>query len=295
MECTSGRLLNLILMKSSVDEARDKYVDFIQANNAHLKILNQIKLINCLEFEFIAIDTLKAKLDLMFTTDAYTTLVLTSGQAIEAMKNLDEIASSPKGPDSLVDVYCVGEQTKAAFETLIDQKFPYLKYSIGRIVTPGQFNRKQNGLELAKQVLDDYKSTRFSAFFPCSSIRKPDLVDLLHEANYKVDELFVYKTCKSVKGLIELKTFLLNVDDKCVNLVAFFSPSCVNAFFDLFSDEQMPILRLKFFFINIGPSTSSRFVDCIESDQKFKSFRHTELDEPTPAELLKKVLLISES
>ncbi len=296
LESMTERLLNLILLKSSADEARDKYIDYIQRNNAILKIFSQIKLINCLQFEFINNDVLKTRLDTMFTTDAYTTLVLTSSQAIEAIRALEEI--SYMASDSLIDVYCVGEETKAAFQALIESKLTYLKPRIGQIITPSQFNRRQNSLELANLILNHYKNTRFCAFFPCSSIRKPDLVDALQDAGLKVDELFVYNTCKSAEGLVELKTFLFDlntVSSPCLNLIALFSPSCVDAFFYLYSNDQHAIARLSLCFISIGPSTARRFADCCQSNDNFQNFQNIELDEPSPVDLWKKSLNLSEN
>jgi uroporphyrinogen-III synthase len=297
-----GTLHSLVLLKSSSDEAKDKYIDYIQANNNNCKILDTIKLINFLDFEFINIDRLKVKIEMMFRAHAYTALILTSKQAIEALKILDNIDFDESSTSS-IDVYCVGDETKASFLSLIDTRFPYLRSLIGQVITPSQFNRKQNSLELAKIIVENHKqNTRFRAFTPCSSIRKPDLNEFLCNAHFETDELFVYKTRASKKGLVELKNFILHVcdvDDRLVNLlVALFSPSCVDAYFDLCSTDNqvlLAVVRLKLCFVTIGPSTTRRFVELSQTNENFKHFKYIELDEPTPIDLWKKVLFLHDN
>lgn len=98
------------------------------------------------------------------------------------------------------------------------------------------------------------------AFYPCSSIRRDDLSNMLTKEGVSFDELHVYQTTHSEAGLSNLKNLLesaIETDHGTICLVVF-SPSCANAIFatsELASLISSSLIRFKF--VSVGPSTSS--------------------------------------
>lgn len=160
----------------------DRYIDYLKSKN--LPCFGQISKVSLLSFEQINLDLLGTKLwRLFFTPTAYyKCLILTSRQTIESIqvaltdlidtrKPMINETDYCKGDLTKLTVYCVGNATAARFNDLIFKiisGFPMIKKFINfdrievkqvnsKNVTESA-EHKQNGLELSKSIVNDYKS-----------------------------------------------------------------------------------------------------------------------------------------
>jgi uroporphyrinogen-III synthase len=246
--------LNVFLLKS-IDE-NDKYIDYLSSSRS----INEIKVINLLEFKFINLKLFEKKLNDFLNKRLYSCLILTSRQIVEAMKLIELKIESKE--DKFI-IYCVGEQTAQTFRNYLLDKHQSQYFDI-RIPLV-----KQNANELANLIINENEGP-FNALYPCSSIRKDDLIVKLTDANLSIDELKVYETIASENGIKSL--FLIDYTIK-QNCFVFFSPSCVQS---VLENEQ---LREKFsnnIIISIGPSTSHKLKSFL------KNINFIEMTEPSP-------------
>lgn len=315
--------LHLILLKTNDHQAvknegseriiqSDRYLEYISSQNSHL-ILDKV---NLLEFEHINSNQLCDKIfKLLFLRNKcdYCSIILTSRQTIEAIEAaLKQIVSTDEDLiknlncnfQGKLRVYCVGNATEARFNNLISKYseksltrsfFEQDNFEI-RVANKSNLNdsneHKQNGLELSKLIIHDYKELsnsnskdQYRVFYPCSSIRKDDLSNELSRANIPFDELHVYRTTHSLSGLENLQTLIntdLNKFHERLICIVYFSPSCVDAVFnDCQSGRAIAENENRIYNISIGPSTSSmlnKYVDLV-----------FELSEPSPQSLYKKM------
>lgn len=333
--------LEVVLLKS-VDEStssssscKDKYADYIETNSKISTIsVNSVQLVNILEFNFINLEQFKYKLIDFFNHRKYTCLVITSRQVIEAIKKIDlniDFKNNNNKYGKLV-VYCVGQQTsnslKAYFLSKLNNnedndcnKETLLNEFID-IRVPLE-STKQNATELANLIVNNHQvsdgdggDNAFNALFPCSTIRKDDLIVKLKSFNLNLDELHVYETITSSNGLSQLNDYLSQTQKNLfINCWVFFSPSCVKSLFmQSIADNnhsQLPIhysgndngfynqslneLLIKFFeksnskfnyFISFGPSTNVTLNEYLNKFQLNNQINVLQMSEPSPKSLL---------
>ena len=270
--------LDIYLLKS-IDEtanSEDKYVDYLLESK--LMMINETKLVNVLEFKFINLADFQKNLNRFFNNKnneeiSYSCLIVTSRQVVEAMKLIDlkiEIDETMGKMEFLI--YCVGEQTRIQLKSFLLSKFPmFEKYFDIRIPSV-----RQNANELANLIVMENRGP-CRAFYPCSSIRKDDLIMKLKEARLEVDELKLYETIAS-KTATNYLLKCLNEKNRfftfpLINCFVLFSPSCVQSAFEC-DELREKLTNDSNYFITIGPSTSS----------KLKAFHHNfvEMNEPSP-------------
>ena len=276
--------LVIYLLKSSDEtNSKDKYVEYIENVKSSNFIINQIKLINLLEFKFINLTKFEEKLNEFFNQKItkYSCLIISSRQIIEAMKLVKLNIELDPNFIRRYCIYCVGEQTSAQLKS-----FLFTKYSIlSNLVDIKIPSTKQNANELANLIVNENK-LNFNAFFPCSSIRKDDLIIKLKEADLNIDELLVYETVTSENGINTLITILKEnnkVQSTITNCFVLFSPSCVQSIFEKSKELKENLYKMNphfNWFISIGPSTSSKLSDCLNDFNQV--FNHIEMSEPSP-------------
>lgn len=270
--------LKVILFKTNDKSAeKDRYVEFLR-DETHL--IESVHQINLLHIELINVDELAAKLKLLFNTNAYKILIVTSKQTVEAFENALKQVDSFNRQDKLV-VYCVGEATAAKFRQLIAKfdKLSRVNIEIKQTKTSDD-QHTQNARQLAKLIIDDYTKEADKheayAFYPCSSIRKDDLIQELTHASISFDELNVYKTAHSEKGLSEFSNLIRTFSNEQIVCLVFFSPSGVESLFNNYEKELLVTDNIKL--ISIGPSTTKSL-----NKLNLKSY---ELSSPSPQSLL---------
>ncbi|CAF0726509.1 unnamed protein product [Brachionus calyciflorus] len=251
-----------------------------------------------------------------YLNDYSKCLILTSRQTIESIQealsevfiNLEKddsdseqstlyLETSLENHQNKLIVYCVGESTASRFKLFIKnlkQINPDLdRHLIIRLVSePKKSEYKQNACELSKLIAQDYESIKSSlsftdsfkyALYPCSSIRRDDLSKNLTQSGISYDEINTYDTGPCQKGLDKLfKTISLCQNE--ASFLVFFSPSGCDA---VFLDPKMKTLiqnePLKFKFVSIGPSTSSKLKCYVDNSLIY------ELKEPSPQALWDKL------
>ena len=309
--------LDLLLLKTTdrsggSDEApaKDRYVEFLEQQNS--SFIDKITHLNLLEFQFVKEDQLRSKLiDILFNSQTkYKALILTSRQTVESFHNATfskeafdsfKAYQNCQARQNVTIVYCVGEQTAKAFNVYVDKlreaNLPVDHNSFlikTTTTTSGQEEtakrHKQNSSELAKLIIDDFKPSGESLiFYPCSSIRKDDLSNQLREHSIQFDELFVYDTGKSEKGVEQFKaTLQANLkQDKSICLV-FFSPSGVEIAFEAIQSLFDECLSTKLSVISVGPSTSAKLKHYLNQ----LNLSLIEMAEPSPKALFDSLNLI---
>jgi uroporphyrinogen-III synthase len=281
--------LQLYLLKSTDETSnKDKYIDYIEHNT--ILPINEIKIINLLDFKFINLIDFEQKINDFFNPKStkYSCLIITSRQIVEAMKLIDFkffIESNSKK----YKIYCVGEQTSKQLKMFLNEKSCILE-SLVDIKIPVV---KQNASELANLIINENISG-FNALFPCSAIRKDDLILKLNEAKMSVDEITLYETITSENGIKELIKECLRIEDsETVNCFVLFSPSCVQSIFDKSVEIKDILFNKKFdfnYFITIGPSTSAKLINYLNDFNQI--FNYIEMSEPSPKGLVEAIEII---
>ena len=270
---------NVYLLKSADETAKDKYVEYLSSSSNKSHMINEIKLVNLLEFKFVNLKLFEKKLNDFFNKRVYSCLIITSRQIVEAMRLVD--LKADKGDEEKFLVYCVGEQTAFNFRDFLLNKHPLLVNSVDiRIPIV-----KQSANELANLILkENSDSGSFYALYPCSSIRKEDLIVKLTESKLKIDELTLYETTTSENGIKSL--LLIDFSNK-QNCFVFFSPSCVQS---VFENEHLKEKLLEttsyYFIVSIGPSTSLKIKSILHNEN------FIEMNEPSPKGLVDSLQII---
>ena len=136
-------------------------------------------------------------------------------------------------------------------------------------------------------IFDVEKDVGKYAFYPCSSIRKDDLVVALKENGVDCTEVNAYCTSTNEASMRELVQCLNAIEHTSAFWVlVFFSPSGVDAVLSSAECSAMLVAdKARFRLISIGPSTTHK----LESTLFGPIYRVYELEKPSPQNLLKKL------
>ena len=265
---------SVILLKTRDQDSDDRYVSFL-CNHEKAKRFSLIEQINLLSIETINNFEFGEKLFSLFFRKGekqfYRCLILTSRQTVEAfsaaISNFQNKDLTSLEPNSFT-VFCDGTQTALKFkETLKELNKTNAKINEDLIKVKICQEEKQNAVELSKLVIDEFKKDQsyqdgFYALYPCSSIRKDDLSVELRKNQILFDEIHVYKTAHSKKGLEQLNILVQRLKDfDSIICLVFFSPSGVDAVFKESSNKTAQIIlnnKEMFKIISVGPSTTTQ-------------------------------------
>ena len=96
------------------------------------------------------------------------------------------------------------------------------------------------------EILKKHKNEKY--LFPCSSIRKEDIPNVLKDNGYEYSEAVIYETVASD---------LSDLDNVFYDIIAFYSPSGINSLFVNFPDYKQNDTRMAVF----GPTTAKAATD----------------------------------
>ncbi|XP_063990652.1 uroporphyrinogen-III synthase [Diachasmimorpha longicaudata] len=222
-----GSCRDVILCKGEKggNEGQDAYIEVFEGAGYNCQILST------LTFSFVNSQRLRDCLD---TPQLYSGLIFTSQRSVEAIKHC---TSNNPLKDSWKDLptYCVGPTTENLAKNTLD-----LPNCMG--------SQSGNAQELVKFIISRHKNRDRHLLYPCSSIARETVQQLLEEAQIPIEKIIAYETLPSES----LENDLLNIIKES-QIVVFFSPSNVK---NVMSIAEKNNLTSRIKPVAIGPVTA---------------------------------------
>jgi len=232
---------NVALFKSPVDSGEeDKYCQYLTSRG------HTVHLVPVIQFDFINEEALKLAVE----DGKYFGIIFTS------VRSVDAVARTSLGNiDHLTDkkMFVVGESTKSAVKTKLGQE------SCGEECGSGE--------QLCKYIPQHIQDKR-DFLFPASSLAKNTIQEELEKYGHKITRIDSYDTSENQN----LQTAIQNIDQD-VDVLAFFSPSGVEAAFKYLTDQQKQSCQ----FVAIGETTRNSILQYTDNAQS--------ADKPNPESL----------